>query len=345
MQDFNIQKDIELTSLNSFGLHCVAKEFIEVTDEIQIPSIINAIDLESLFFLGGGSNIILPPRLERTVLHMSRGHIEVVLETEKKICLQVDAGLHWHDLVSYCVSEGYGGIEQLALIPGQVGAAPVQNIGAYGVELKDVCTEVRCYDVIQKSFVSLSPLDCKFAYRDSVFKQIKPLRYIIVSIQLELDKSKEYHSKVRYQALENYLTQEEKIPPFSMKDVYEAVIEIRQSKLPDPKVLGNCGSFFKNPIITKMLYDHLLGTHDAQIPAYPYNATHVKVPAAYLIDQLGWKEKRTGDVGNYEHQALVLVNYGNATQQQVIDHVAAIQESVQETYGIELETEVNIILN
>jgi len=253
------------------------------------------------------------------------------------------AGENWHEFVMQCIKNNWAGIENLALIPGNVGTSPIQNIGAYGVELKDVFQSCDVMNIATREIKTLSLADCKFGYRDSIFKNEARGMYVITSVTFEftdLNNTTDYSYKTSYGAIKVELEQLE--GELSIQKVAQAVINIRSSKLPDPKVLGNSGSFFKNPIIKKEYYEDLIRMHP-ELPHYPVDDHFVKVPAGWLIDRCGFKGKRYGDAGIHDKQALVLVNHGDATGTQLLDVARTIQQAVQDRYGIEIETEVNLI--
>ena len=291
-------------------------------------------------FLGGGSNVLFCKDYEGLVIKNSIKGIHVVSEDEQHVLLKVYSGEGWHDLVMHCVANNWGGIENLSLIPGTVGAAPMQNIGAYGVELEKVFVELEALNLHTLELHTFNKPACAFGYRESVFKrQLKGL-YFIYSVTIRLDKqpkvSVDYGDILQVLA-DKGLDQS----TASIKDVSDAVIQIRSSKLPDPKVLGNSGSFFKNPVISKELFEQLQQQYP-NIKGFP-NDLGVKVPAAWLIEQCGWKGKRVGETGAHAKQALVLVNYGNATGNEVYQMALTIIQSVKDTFGVQLEPEVNII--
>jgi UDP-N-acetylmuramate dehydrogenase len=293
-----------------------------------------------MMFLGGGSNVLFCKDYEGLVIKNSIKGIHVVSEDEQHVLLKVYSGEGWHDLVMHCVANNWGGIENLSLIPGTVGAAPMQNIGAYGVELEKVFVELEALNLHTLELHTFNKQACAFGYRESVFKrQLKGL-YFIYSVTIRLDKQPKV--SVDYGDILQVLTDKGlDQSTASIKDVSDAVIQIRSSKLPDPKVLGNSGSFFKNPVISQDLFNQLQQQYP-DIKGFP-NEHGVKVPAAWLIEQCGWKGKRVGETGAHAKQALVLVNYGNATGNEVYQMALTIIQSVKDTFGVQLEPEVNII--
>jgi UDP-N-acetylmuramate dehydrogenase len=292
-----------------------------------------------ILVLGGGSNVLLTKDFEGMVVKMNLRGIERVNETEEHIFIKANSGENWHEFVLYCVEKGYGGVENLSLIPGCIGAAPMQNIGAYGVEVKDVIEAVEAVEITTGIKTSFSNAECKFGYRESIFKNEAKGKYIITSVTYKLSKKPQLN--ISYGAIKDVL-QEKGIDTPNLKDVSDAVIAIRSSKLPDPKVLGNSGSFFKNPEIDSAIYEQLKASYPT-IPGYPTFSNQIKVPAGWLIEQCGWKGKRVGNTGAHKDQALVLVNYGNATGNEIYKVALEIQQSVMDKFGIHIIPEVNII--
>jgi UDP-N-acetylmuramate dehydrogenase len=330
-----IQQNIDLTDCNTFGLPCIASRYVK----IQSIRDLSSLDFNKrAFVLGGGSNILLPSRIDRLVIHNQIDFIEAVQIDDARMEINVGAGVNWHHLVTVCVKMGWGGIENLALIPGRVGAAPVQNIGAYGVELKDVFISLQAIDRNTHQMVTLDHSACEFGYRNSVFKEATG-RYIITSVRLALH-LKNHRPHIEYYALQEKFDQLNGIP--TIQQVYDAVVGIRSSKLPDPSVLGNSGSFFKNPVVSVDLFEKLLSSFPS-LKFFKIDENLYKIPAGYLIEQCGWKGKRVGHTGCYEKQALVIVNYGGASSEEVVSLVHDIKQSVFDTFGIMLQEEVNII--
>jgi len=293
---------------------------------------------EPVLILGGGSNILLVSKEIERVLKIDIRGIEEVKEETSHIYVNAGAGENWNDFVQYTLSRNWGGLENLSLIPGQVGAAPIQNIGAYGVELKDVFFELEAYDREDRKVYAFGVNDCKFGYRDSIFKSERKGRYIILNVTFRLNKTPVL--KTSYGAIREELKKMNVKSP-SIRDISNAVIAIRRSKLPDPKDIGNAGSFFKNPIVNQEQFLSLSKKY-ADLPAYPHEDQLVKLAAGWLIEQSGWKGYRKGDAGVHENQALVLVNYGNATGSEILDLSKRITESVLKKFGVALEREVNI---
>ncbi len=334
-------KNFSLTDFNTFGIHAQAKAFVSVRSIEELKEALK-LNFEKRFILGGGSNILLTKDIEGLVIHNAIKGIEVVKEDKNayEVFVSVGAGENWHHLVVYCLENGWGGIENLALIPGNVGTAPIQNIGAYGVELKDVfhtCTAINRKTLETKIFTLE---DCQFGYRESVFKNEVKGQYVITSVTLKLTTAN-HKLHTQYGAISDTLLEEEITMP-SIQEVAAAVIKIRQSKLPDPKKIGNSGSFFKNPMISQNEFKQLRERFEA-IPFYPVGNGMVKVPAGWLIEQAGFKGKRFGEAGVHDKQALVLINHGSATGKAIWDLAQRILATVKETFDIVLQTEVNII--
>lgn len=330
-----IQHSHPLSHLHTFGLAVHAATFVEVH---SIEELQQAVRLQGdILFLGGGSNILFTSDYEGTVVKISLRGIRVEEETDDHVVLRVAAGELWHDVVLHCVERGWWGIENLALIPGTAGAAPIQNIGAYGTEIKDVLVCVEGIDRQTGTPVQKSNAECRFGYRTSVFKEELRNRMVITSLVLRL--YKQPRPNLSYPALTQALSNRESV---GIRDICDAVCAIRRSKLPDPAVWGNAGSFFKNPEISPEQATALQQRYPA-MPTFPTATERVKIPAGWLIEQCGWKGKRIGNAGTYPHQALVLVNYGNATGSELLAVAQAIQGDVHSRFGIELQPEVNIV--
>lgn len=333
----NQNLDLSLKEFNTFGIDVSAKKIVYLNELKQLDKISN---LKDSFIIGGGSNILLTKDVEKTVVINQTKGICTVKEDENFIELAVASGEDWHEFVMYCIQKGYGGIENMSLIPGSVGAAPIQNIGAYGREIKDVLTYVNAVDLDTREMKKFTNEDCEFGYRESIFKKSAKGNYFIVDVGIRLTK-KNHQINTSYGDIEKWLNTNQIESP-KIKDVSNAVIAIRKSKLPDPNDLGNSGSFFKNPIISSTHFEDLSKKFPS-IKSYPVRDQEVKVPAGWLIESLGWKGKRVGNTGSHQNQALVLVNYGNATGSEVKKLAEDIIKSVWDTYQILLETEVNII--
>jgi len=335
--DFSIQKDFDLKDFNTMGVSSKASFFTDASSVLQLREAIKFAKERKLeiLVLGGGSNILFKSDFDGLVIYNSLKGKELISKT----ALRVSGGENWHELVLFCVDNGLGGIENLSLIPGFVGAAPIQNIGAYGVELQDVFVSLEALMIESGKVQTFTKEECRFGYRDSIFKRDLKGKIIIVSVTLSL--SKEGKVNTSYKALAENLSEKGITNP-DIKDVSKAVIEIRQSKLPDPKEIGNTGSFFKNPVISTERFNQLKSKYPG-IPCYPITERQVKVPAGWLIEQAGWKGKRKGDAGVHDKQALVLVNHGNATGEEIWNLATEICLSISEKFDITLTPEVNVI--
>lgn len=340
-----IQENQSLRHLNTFGLASQASQLLPIGRENDLATHAATIQESPCLILGGGSNLILPPVLDKLVLYNQIKGVEIKQRTHDTVVLEVGGGMNWHEFVIWTLSRGYGGLENMALIPGTVGAAPVQNIGAYGVELKDVFVALRAFDLQSGTFRQFDLRECDFGYRHSLFKQADVKgRYLITKVQLELTTAN-HHLNTNYGAISTLLEQA-KVDHPTPADIARAVIEIRRSKLPDWRQLGNAGSFFKNPIIPMEQYQNLRQQlPDVKIPAYPAGEDKMKLAAGWLIDQCGWKGKRNGPVGCYEKQALVIVNHGGATAKDILALSQQIVADVQHKFGVQLEREVNAIFS
>ncbi|MDT0622847.1 UDP-N-acetylmuramate dehydrogenase [Croceitalea vernalis] len=336
----NIQENISLKSFNTFGIDVKAKSFVEITSLIQLQKILQLSAYSKRFIISGGSNMLLTKDIDALVMHINLKGINIIEENEDEVIIKVMAGENWHGLVLWTLDNNYGGIENLSLIPGNTGTAPIQNIGAYGVELKDVFESCEAMNIETQELEEFSKEDCQFGYRDSVFKKSKKGQYIITSVALKLTKNN-HKLLTFYGAIENELQKQAIIHP-SIKNISDAVINIRQSKLPDPKELGNSGSFFKNPILSKKTFK-TFQKKNPEAPFYKLDDGQFKIPAGWLIEQCGFKGKRFDDAGVHEKQALVLVNYGNASGEEIWNLALKIQAEVQKQYQIKIEPEVNVI--
>lgn len=335
-----IQSDISLKSFNTFGIDVKAKHFADVF------SIQDLIDLKkssvfsekNVFILGGGSNLLLTKDYNGLIIKISNKGI-AHKSADNKILVSAAAGEVWNDLVQYCVKNNLQGIENLSLIPGSVGASPIQNIGAYGVELKDVFHSLKAFEIATGEERSFNKLECKFSYRESIFKQEFKNKYIITEVTLELEDRGNLN--LTYGSIMEELKNRSIEHP-SIKDVSEVVSSIRVSKLPDPSTIGNSGSFFKNPIVSKTIADFLKNKFPEMVQ-YPVDTNTTKIAAGWLIEDCGWKGKSIGNVATWKNQALVIVNLGGASGKEVFEFSQNIIDSVQEKFGIELEREVNIL--
>jgi len=335
-----IIKDYNLKELNTFGIEAKAKFFVEINNEKDIKELIASLEFQQneKLFLGGGSNVLFTQDFDGIVILNKVKGIEIIKEDNRNVWIKGFGGENWHEFVMFTLNKKLWGLENLSLIPGTVGAAPMQNIGAYGAELKNVLENVEAYDVKTGEKVIFEKEECECGYRTSIFKTSAKGKYFISAILVRL--SKNINVNVSYKVLENYL-KENNIKAETPKDISDVVIAIRTSKLPDPKILGNAGSFFKNAFVEDKKFGELM----SKFPDLPFfkEDEKVKIPAGWLIEQCKWKGKRLGNVGVHEKQALVLVNYGGASGAQVKELSDKIIASVFEKFGIKLEREVNLI--
>ena len=334
----NIQRNISLKNYNTFGIDVDAKRFVSVSSFYELQEVLNF--EKDVFLLSGGSNMLLTKSIDKLVIHLDIKGISIDSEDENHVYLTVNAGEDWHEFVLWCLDQNYGGIENLSLIPGNVGTCPIQNIGAYGVEVKDVLTKVEGINIETSKRVQFSNDECQFGYRNSIFKNELKGKVVLTSVSFRLTKSNHKHN-TSYGAIETELANQNITVP-TIKDISNAVIKIRQSKLPDPKQIGNSGSFFKNPVISIEHFQKLQEKHP-NIPSYKVSDSEIKVPAGWLIETVGYKGKRFGDYGVHEKQALVLVNYDNASGQDIYKLAQEIQQTIKTIFEISLEIEVNVI--
>jgi len=336
----NILNNYSLKNHNTFGVDAKAKYFASFSSEDQLAELLkdNICTTEPLFILGGGSNILLTQDFEGLILANNIKGIEIIAEDKKNTSIAVGAGEIWHDFVLWSIQKNLSGIENLALIPGLVGASPMQNIGAYGVEVKEVITKVSYIEIESGNKKSLTNSECNFSYRNSIFKNDLKGRVVITEVVYKLSKTPLNNTK--YGAITDELKRLNKGP--SPQSIAQAVINIRNSKLPNPKVLGNSGSFFKNPIIETIRFEKLKKDFPEMV-GYRISETQTKIAAGWLIDNAGLKGCREADAGVHKNQALVLVNYGNASGSEIINLAKEIQEVVKEKYGIQIEPEVTIL--
>ena len=334
----NIQKNVLLKNYNTFGISVNAKRFVSVNSVYELQQILKV--EKDIFLISGGSNMLLTKDIDELVVHINIKGVSIDNENENAAYLTVNSGENWHEFVLWCISQNYGGIENLSLIPGYVGTCPIQNIGAYGVEVKDTITKVEAIEIETGKLVQFSNKDCNFGYRNSIFKNEVKGKYIIISVSFKLTKI-HHNLNTSYGAIETELSLK-KISKPSLKDISNAVIAIRKSKLPDPKEIGNSGSFFKNPVISSAQYLKLQKEY-ADIPGYKISDMEVKIPAGWLIEKAGFKGKRYGEFGVHDKQALVLVNYGNASGKEIYQLAEKIKETIVKKFEITLEIEVNII--
>ncbi|MBU3616708.1 UDP-N-acetylmuramate dehydrogenase [Polynucleobacter sp. JS-Polo-80-F4] len=330
--------NLGLKHRNTFGFDASAELAYEITAPEQIPGVIAEVAEKKLPWrvLGGGSNVILPSALPGATLLMNIAGQEIISSDEKASYLAVGGGVNWHELVAWTLENDLPGLENLALIPGTVGAAPIQNIGAYGVEIADYIDSIEAFDVKDHAFVTLQNEACHFAYRDSYFKQ-NPHRFIVTKVFFKLPKA--WQARIHYADLAKQFSENSNPSP---EDIFLAVCKVRTHKLPDPKVIGNAGSFFQNPIIPNEQFETLLKIY-ADLVSYPDAAGKRKLAAGWLIDQCGFKGQRMGSVGVYENQALVLVNHGGGTAQDILGLAKCIQEKVHDKFGVSLQIEPNIL--
>ena len=331
--------NLGLKHRNSFGLDSTAELAYEITSADQLPALMKELGDKKLAWrvLGGGSNVILPESLPGATLLVNILGQEIIRSDEESSWLSVGAGVNWHEFVSWTLEHNLPGLENLALIPGTVGAAPIQNIGAYGLEVGEYIDSIEAFDSAAHAFVTLPKEACQFAYRDSYFKQ-HPNRFIVTKVVFKIPKA--WQARLQYADLAKQFAESSSSP--SAKQIFDAVCTIRSNKLPDPKVIGNAGSFFQNPIISSEQYEQL-SKKFPNLVSYPDTPGMRKLAAGWLIDQCGFKGKRVGPVGVYENQALVLVNHGGGTSIDILNLAKSIQEEVQNNFGIGLDIEPNIL--
>jgi len=336
-----IFQNISLKPYNTFGIEANASQFVELQtlEEVQVLCQTFNLTDRKLLILGGGSNILLTKDFDGMAIKINLKGIEIVKENDEEVWVQAMAGESWHSFVTHCVEKNWGGVENLSLIPGCVGAAPMQNIGAYGTEIKAVFSSLKAVEIATGEMVEFNNEACEFGYRESVFKNKYKGKYIIVSVIFKLNKKPILN--VSYGAIQDVLNEKGITSP-TIQDISNAVIAIRQSKLPNPAELGNAGSFFKNPEIPAEQYQRLKNEFP-EIPGYPAPNNQVKVPAGWLIEQCQWKGKIVGNTGAHKNQALVLVNYGNATGNEILNLAKQIQDSVYNQFKINISPEVNLI--
>ncbi len=336
-----IQENISLKPFNTFGIDIKARWFCSFENENDVINLLSndRFQEEKKLILGGGSNLLFTCDFDGLVMKNDIRGIDKLKEDENHVWLRIGAGENWHEFVLYCISHGWAGVENLSLIPGTVGAAPMQNIGAYGVEIKEVFESLEAIHIKDKAIKTFSNEDCRFGYRESYFKKEGKGQYIITSVTLKLSKQPAFN--ISYGAIAQTL-EESGVQKLSIKAVSDAVIHIRQSKLPDPKNIGNAGSFFKNPTIDFIDFEQLK-IQFPNMPGYEQPENTIKVPAGWLIEQCGWKGKTLGQIGVHKNQALVLVNYGEGKGGDIKDLAQEIKKSVARKFGIEIEEEVNVV--
>ena len=333
-----ISEHYSLKRLNSFGLDVRCRYFFETSDLAELIDFFkDGLKTSRFMILGEGSNLLFSGDYNGTIIHPDLRGIEIISENEKNIIVKARAGENWDGFVKFCVGQGWSGLENLSLIPGSVGSSPVQNIGAYGVEAKDRIYELDGFFIETGSLNSLSNPECQFAYRNSIFKQELKNKFLITSVTFSLDKNHRF--ELSYGPVEKEF---QKKPKQDLSAMRQTIIEIRESKLPDPSKLGNAGSFFKNPVVSDSEFLHIQQNFPG-IHSFPAGKGRTKIPAAWLIENAGWKGVREGNVGTYPSQPLVIVNYGGATGKEILEFAIKIVDSVKKKFGIELEMEVNVV--
>jgi UDP-N-acetylmuramate dehydrogenase len=331
-------ENISLAPFNSFGIDVKARYYTKISSVDELSNLSLSQELP-VFVLGGGSNILFTRDFNGYILHNGLRGIEVTGEDEDHVYVRTGAGENWHGFVEYCISHGFAGAENLALIPGYTGASPIQNIGAYGVEVKDIFMELEAFHLGERTLHRFDAADCAFGYRDSVFKARYKGQFMIVSVTYRLNKRPVFHTG--YGAINQEL-EKMGVQDLSIRAIGDAVIRIRRSKLPDPTRIGNAGSFFKNPEVSLSKYEELKQRFP-ELVGYPLPGGYVKLAAGWLIEQAGWKGFRRGQAGVHDKQALVLVNHGGAPGKEIYDLSEEILISIRETFGVSLEREVNIL--
>lgn len=336
-----IHQHISLKPFNTFGIDVHARSLARVQSVDELQNILNDKQLQNTprLILGGGSNVLFTKNVDALVLKIDVMGRNIVYENDTNAIVEAGAGENWHEVVRWTISKNLGGLENLSLIPGNVGASPMQNIGAYGVEIKDTFHSLDAVEMATGERRTFTPEECAFGYRESVFKRGLKNRFTIVKVRFQLNKKHIYQTS--YGAIEQEL-ERMGVQELSIANISQAVINIRQSKLPDPKILGNAGSFFKNPTVPDTDFERLIREFP-DMPHYPASGGMHKLAAGWLIEQCGWKGKRTGHCGMHEKQALVLVNYGGASGEEIYNHSENVLQSVREKFGVELEREVNVI--
>ena len=331
-----INKEASLKKYNTFNVSETANFIYEVQEISELKGILSD-SKGKILILGGGSNILFTKRFEGTIINLKNKGIKVISENKDSILVEVCAGENWNDFVIWAVENNYGGIENLSLIPGNVGAAPIQNIGAYGVELKDIFYSCSGIELDSLKEFEMNKSECKFSYRNSIFKNELKDKVVITSIKLNLTKDN-HHFNIAYKDLKENLSNSE----LSLKVISDEVIKIRQSKLPDHKSVGNCGSFFKNPIVSLSKLKKIKAVYP-NLPSFKIDSNNYKIPAAWLIEKSGFKERGNKNVGVYENQPLVIINHGSATGKEILDFANEIKETIYNNFNIQLEEEVLII--
>lgn len=335
-----IQKNFSLKNYNTFNIEAKAEQFISVNTLNELKEVLRENPAKKKFILGGGSNMLLTQNIDALVIHIDLKGKKIVQEDENHVWVEANAGENWHQFVLWTIENNFGGLENMSLIPGNVGTTPVQNIGAYGTEIKDTFVSCQAMEINTQELKTFDKNECKFGYRESIFKHEAKDKYIITSVQFKLTKNN-HKISIDYGDIKAELTKNHIENP-TIKDVSNAVITIRNSKLPNPKELGNSGSFFKNPVISKELFVKVQEKFP-EINFFPVSENQIKVPAGWLIEHAGLKGYRKDDAGVHKNQALVLVNYGNATGKEILELSQYVQKTVFDKFGIKIEAEVNVI--
>ena len=335
-----ILENFSLKKYNTFGIEAKAKQFVAVHSTEELQQVLAQHPNEKKFILGGGSNMLLTQDIDALVIHIDLKGKKIIDANDDFVWVEAQAGENWHEFVLWTIEQDFGGLENMSLIPGNVGTTPVQNIGAYGTEIKDTFVSCHAMHIATQEIKKFTNADCHFGYRESIFKNEAKDQFVITSVIFKLTK-RNHHINTSYGDITGELAKNGITHP-TLKDVSNAVIAIRQSKLPDTKELGNSGSFFKNPILPKADFESIHKKFP-EMRFFEVSPTEVKVPAGWLIEQAVFKGKRFGDAGIHKNQALVLVNYGNATGQEIVAVSKKIQETIFNTFGIHIEAEVNII--
>lgn len=331
-----IQENVSLKNYNTFGIDVNAKRFISVESDEELKQVLA--NYKDVFVVSGGSNMLLLNSLNKTVVHLNTKGITIDNLNDDTSLVTAKSGENWHEFVQWCIRKDLGGLENLSLIPGNVGASPIQNIGAYGVEVKDCFYELKAVDVQTLNERIFTKEECGFGYRNSIFKNELKGDYIILDVTFKLTR-KNHRLRTDYGAIQAELKNNQQP---SIKDVANAVIAIRTRKLPNPNDIGNSGSFFKNPVVNKDIFLKIQCDYK-KMPYYKVDEDKIKIPAGWLIEQCGFKGKKYGNAGVYDKQALVLVNYGNATGKEIYELANTIKREVQQKFGVELEMEVNLV--
>ncbi|GLB50875.1 UDP-N-acetylmuramate dehydrogenase [Neptunitalea lumnitzerae] len=333
-------ENISLKPYNTFGIDASAKQFVSINSENELKEVLTYHKETPKFILGGGSNMLLTQDVDKLVIHVNIKGITTLESNNEYALIKVNAGENWHEFVIWCINHNLGGVENLSLIPGNVGTSPVQNIGAYGVELKDVFYSCEALEISTGKKRVFTKEDCEFGYRESVFKKQEKGKFIITNVTFKLTNTN-HILHTAYGAIQQQLATNGVTSP-TIKDISDAVITIRESKLPNPKEIGNSGSFFKNPVVDKNRFTAFQKEYP-NAPFYKVSENEYKIPAGWLIEQSGFKGKRFGDAGVHKNQALVLVNYGNATGSEILELAKNIIKTVTEKFNIPIEAEVNIV--